>query len=59
MGGMHVDDAFQLGAAAMTYADSQIGNVFGTSDEVRQFSHRANVRAVETRDNPSVTSASV
>ena len=54
--GMHVDDAFQQGAAAMNYADSQIGNVFGTPDEIRQYSHRVSVRSMETHGRPSVTS---
>src|SRR5690606_31251329 len=55
--GMPVSEALRLGAAEMNYADSQIGNEFGSLDQIRQLFHRVNVRLLEKDDKPPLASA--
>ncbi|MBZ0301452.1 MAG: hypothetical protein K8J31_17015 [Anaerolineae bacterium] len=53
--GQPTEEALRTGAAAMNYADSQIGNVFGSFDEIRQNLHRVDVHQVETNENTTPT----
>lgn len=55
--GMTANEALRLGAAAMNYADSQIGNEFGSLDQIRQLLHRVDVRLFEKDDKPPLASA--
>ncbi|MAS34066.1 MAG: hypothetical protein CL610_08665 [Anaerolineaceae bacterium] len=48
--------AFRLGAAAMNFADSQIGNEFGTLEQLHQYERRVHVRNLEAHNSdPSLT----
>ncbi len=57
MRGLPVEGAFELAAAAMNFTDSQIGNEFGTYEQVRQLSHRVQVSYVPVDEADGITTA--